>query len=61
MSPMQACLFALRHDKADYNLRWGTVKLVQACLSDREDRESSFYRSGSPVSLVQACLCAGKG
>ena len=33
---------------------------VQACLSGRDDRESSFDRSGSPVLLVQACLCAGK-
>ena len=33
---------------------------VEASLSGREDRESSFDRWGSPVSLVQACLCGGK-
>ena len=33
------------------------MKHVQACLSGREDRESSFDRCGSPVRLVQACLC----
>ena len=36
------------------------MKHVQACLSAREDRESSFHLCGSPVRLVQACLCAGK-
>ena len=36
------------------------MKHVRACLSGREDRESSFDRFGSPVSLVQASLCAGK-
>ena len=34
------------------------MKHIQACLSGREDRESSFDRCGSPVRLVQACLCA---
>ena len=33
---------------------------VKACLSSREDRESSFHRCGGPVRLVQACLYAGK-
>ena len=33
---------------------------VQACLSAREDRESSFHHSGGPVRLMQACLFAGK-
>ena len=32
---------------------------VEACLSAREDRESSFHHCGRPVRLVQACLCAG--
>ena len=32
---------------------------VQASLSGREDRQSSFDRWGSPVSLVQACLFGG--
>ena len=32
---------------------------VQACLSGRDDRESSFHRCGGRVNLVQACLCAG--
>ena len=31
---------------------------VLACLSAREDRESSFHRCGGPVRLVQACLFA---
>ena len=36
------------------------MKHVQACLSAREDRESSFHCCGCPVRLVKACLCAGK-
>ena len=36
------------------------MKLVQACLSAREDRGNSFHHCGSTVRLVQACLCAGK-
>ena len=36
------------------------MKNVQACLSGREDRESSFHRSRGPVRLVQACFYAGK-
>ena len=36
------------------------MKHVRACLSGREDRESSFHRCGSPVRLVQACLCVRK-
>ena len=36
------------------------MKHEQACLSGREDRESSFHRCGGPVRLVQACLCGGK-
>ena len=36
------------------------MKHVQACLSAREDRESSFHRCGGPVKLVQDCLCASK-
>ena len=35
------------------------MKHVKACLSAREDRESSFHRCGGPVRLVQACLSAG--
>ena len=34
------------------------MKHVQACLSAREDRQSSFHRCGGPVRLVQACLYA---
>ena len=30
--------------------------LVYACLSAREDRESSFHHSGGPVNHMQACL-----
>ena len=33
---------------------------VQACLSAREDRESSFHHCGGPVKLVLDCLSAGK-
>ena len=36
------------------------MKHVKACLSDKENRSSSFHRCGGPVRLVQACLCAGK-
>ena len=36
------------------------MKYLQACLSARENRESSFHLCGGPVRLVQACLCAGK-
>ena len=36
------------------------MKHVQACLSFRENRESSFHFCGGPVRHVQACLCAGK-
>ena len=36
------------------------MKHVQACLIDREDRESSFHHCGSPLRLVQAGLSAGK-
>ena len=33
---------------------------VEACLSSREDRESSFHGCGGTVRLEKACLCAGK-
>ena len=36
------------------------MKYVEACLSAREDRQSSFHRCGCLVRLVQACLCEGK-
>ena len=32
---------------------------MEACLSSRGDRESSFHRCGDRESLVQACLRAG--
>ena len=35
------------------------MKHVEACLSSRDDRESSFHCCGGRESLVQACLCAG--
>ena len=35
------------------------MKQVQASLSARGDRESSFHRCGRPVRLMQDCLCAG--
>ena len=31
---------------------------VEACLSAREDRESSFDHFGSTMMLLQDCLCA---
>ena len=37
---------------------WRAVKQLQACLSARKDRESSFLHCGSPGRLVQDCLCA---
>ena len=36
------------------------MKHVQASLSGRQNRESSFHHCGGPVRLVQACLCAEK-
>ena len=36
------------------------MKHVQACLSARGDRKSSFHHCGGPVRLVQACLCVEK-
>ena len=35
------------------------MKHVQACLSSREEPESSFHHCGSPLRLVQTCLSAG--
>ena len=35
------------------------MKHVGACLSSRDNRESSFHRCGGREILVQACLCAG--
>ena len=32
---------------------------VEACLSSRDDGESSFHRCGGRETLVQACLRAG--
>ena len=34
------------------------MKHVQAGLSAREDRESSFHRCGGTLRFLQACLCA---
>ena len=36
------------------------MKHVEASLSARDDRESSFNHCGGRVRLVQASLCAGK-
>ena len=36
------------------------MKLVQACLCARKDRESSFHHCGDPVKLAEACLSARK-
>ena len=46
--------------KSRFKLPGGVVKHLQACLSAREDRESSFRCFCCPVRLVQACLCTGK-
>ena len=37
------------------------MKLVQACLSTKKYRESSFERCGGPVKLMQDCLSVRKG
>ena len=34
------------------------MKLVEACLSARKDRESSFHLWGGAVKVVQSCLSA---
>ena len=34
------------------------MKHVEACISARKDRESSFHHCGGSVKLGQACLCA---
>ena len=36
------------------------MKHVEACLSSRDDRESSLLHRGGPMRFVQVCLCAGK-
>ena len=36
------------------------MKHVQACLSAKENRESSFHHCGGFVNLVQDSLCEGK-
>ena len=36
------------------------MKLVEACLSARNDRESSFHQWGGAVNVVQSCLSAKK-
>ena len=33
---------------------------VEACISARKDRESSFHHGGGSAMLLQACLSAGK-
>ena len=54
----QTCLCAVQTRLRRLNLRGGAVKQLQACLSARKDRESSFLHCGSPGRLVQDCLCA---
>ena len=36
------------------------MKLMQASLSVRKEKEDSFRHCGGAVRLVQSCLCAGK-
>ena len=55
MSLVQACLC---DRKIRLNLRRSAVKHVQASVSARAYRQSSFHRCGGPVRLVQVCLCA---
>ena len=57
MSLVQACLC---EGKTRFNLRRSAVKHVEASVSVRAYRQSSFHRCGGPVRLVQACLCAAK-
>ena len=57
MSLVQACLC---EGNTRFNLRGSAVKQVEASVSARAYRQSSFHRCGGPVRLVQACLCAGK-
>ena len=58
MSLMQACLC---EGKTRFNHRGSAVKHVEASVSARAYRQSSFHRCGGPVKVVQACLCEGKG
>ena len=55
MSLMQACLC---EGKTRFNHRGSAVKHVEASVSARAYRQSSFHCYGGPVRLVQACLCA---
>ena len=43
-----------------FNLLVGAEKHVEACLSAREDRDSSIHHCGVTVRLTQSCLRAGK-
>ena len=36
------------------------MKLVEACLKARKDRESSFHQWAGAVKVVQSCLSASK-
>ena len=60
MRLVQACLYVGKTCQRRFDLRGCAVEHISACLSAREDRESSFHRCRGPVRLVQACLCAGK-
>ena len=42
--------------KASFLYCAGPVKLVQACVSARKDRESNFHDCGGAVKLMQAYL-----
>ena len=57
---VQACLCAGKTFLRRFPLLGSGVQHVEACLSAREDRESSFVHCGSPVWLMQACLCEVK-
>ena len=36
------------------------MRLMEACISTRKDRESSFHHGGGSVKLLQACLSEEK-
>ena len=56
MSLVQACLC---EGNTRFNLRGSAVKHLEASVSARAYRQSSFHRCGGPVSLMQASLYAG--
>ena len=60
MRLVQACFCAGKTSLGCFIQRQGSVKHVEASLSAREVRESSFHPSRGTVRLVQTCFCFGK-